>query len=103
MALAAKAILPIGFRPALDASESAPVNFVYSLSLTGMKDDPLLRRCYENSCNAITNTILDAGDQLRMTNGGAASEFASRPLWKSCGLFFPAHMTYPYLVSRPVR
>jgi len=64
----------------------AIANVVYSLSLTGMRDDPLLREGYVSSCNAITNTILNE----------------RRQLWKSCGLFFPAHMTYPYLVSRAV-
>jgi hypothetical protein len=64
----------------------AIANVVYSLSLTGMRDDPELRPGYESSCNVISNTILDTNDQL----------------WKSCGLFFPAHMTYPYLVSRAV-
>jgi hypothetical protein len=80
----------------------AIANVVYSLSLTGMRDDPLLRPGYENSCKAITNTILDERDQLRMTSGGAASDPGPKALWKSCGLFFPAHMTYPYLVSRAV-
>jgi len=80
----------------------AIANVVFSLALTGMRDDPLLRPGYESSCKAITNTILDERDQLRMTSGGDASEPGPKALWKSCGLFFPAHMTYPYLVSRAV-
>jgi len=80
----------------------AVANVVYSLALTGMRDDPLLRPGYENSCKAITSTILDERDQLRMTSGGDASEPGPKALWRSCGLFFPAHMTYPYLVSRAV-
>jgi hypothetical protein len=80
----------------------AIANVVYSLSLTGMRDDPTLRPGYESSCNAITNTVLDARDELRMFSHGDTDEVAAKALWKSCGLFFPAHMTYPYLVSRAV-
>jgi hypothetical protein len=80
----------------------AIANVVYSLSLTGMRDDPALRPGYENSCRAITNIILDSNNQLRMVDDSDADKITTKPLWKSCGLFFPAHMTYPYLVSRAI-
>ena len=62
---------------------SVLANVVYMLSATGLKEETELRDGYENSCMAISAVIQENE-------------------WRSCGLFFPAHMTFPYLVSRAI-
>ncbi len=80
----------------------AIANVVYSLSLTKVRDEPAIRPAYVNSCNAIANTILDQNNELRLTKNPRSSDGEQVAVWKSCGLFFPAQMTFPYMVSRAV-
>ena len=77
-------------------------NVLYSLSLTEKRQDPNLRPGYLNSCNAITNTILDADNKLFKTPSPRKIDIGETSVWKYCGLYYPAHMTFPYLISKAV-
>ena len=78
---------------------TALANVLYSLALTEARNDSSLRPGYVDSCNAIANVIIDKNGTLRTVEDSGNSVDA---VWRSCGLFFPAHMTFPYMVSRAV-
>jgi hypothetical protein len=77
-------------------------NVIYSLSLTEKRKDPALRESYINSCNSLTNTIIGDDNQLKMTPSPREIDSGDMSVWKYCGLFYPAHMTFPYLISKAV-
>lgn len=79
-------------------------NVLYTLALTKKQNDPALREVYQNSCRAISNVILDESGNLRMTKSPRkVDQYQVMPAWRICGLFYPAHMTFPYLISRAVQ
>lgn len=81
---------------------NAIANVVYSLALTKVRDEAETRPTYVKSCNAISNVILDRNNELRLNQNPRSTGDEQVAVWKSCGLFFPAHMTFPYMVSRAV-
>ena len=79
-------------------------NALYSISLTGLKNNPAYRDAYTKSCNAMTNVVLDGNDELRLGYSGQKhSRRRKQPVWKYCGLFYPALLLFPYALSRAVR
>lgn len=81
---------------------NAMTNVLYALSLTETSRRDGMREGYEASCNAITNIVLDGNDELRQDLSPRKVDAGRVPVWHFCGLFFPAHMSFPYLVSRAV-
>ena len=78
-------------------------NALFAISLSGLKDKPEYRPAYEASCNAITNVILDEKGNIRRRNSGRIDGRDDDAVWRYCGLFYPAHMVFPYKLSRAVR
>lgn len=78
-------------------------NSLYAISLSGLKNNPTYKTAYQNSCNVISNIILDQNDEIRMGFSGKKNAAQSSPVWQHCGLFYPSHMLFPYMISRAVR
>jgi hypothetical protein len=78
-------------------------NVLYSLSLTEKRKEAEFRGHYVNSCNTISDIILDDNNELRYGNSPREiDKGAPVPVWSYCGLFYPAHMTFPYLISKAI-
>lgn len=77
-------------------------NVSNALSLTGKRDDPNLRDAYENTCMAIANTIIDENGNLKKAISPRKIDQGITATWKTCGLFYPAHMTFPYLLTKAI-
>ncbi len=77
-------------------------NVTNAMSLTGKRNDPKLRRGYVNTCNAIANTILNEDGDLKVEISPRKIDSGLMPTWRICGLFYPAHMTFPYLLTKAI-
>ncbi len=79
-------------------------NALYAISLSGLKNNHEYKKNYENSCNIISNIMLDENDNIRTDRSGRdADQDKESPVWRHCGLFYPSHMLFPYMISRAVR
>ncbi|MFT5502127.1 MAG: hypothetical protein ACI88G_002269, partial [Woeseiaceae bacterium] len=47
-------------------------------------------------------SIISRTDEIRVMENPHSAGGDEIAVWKSCGLFFPAHMSFPYMVSRAV-
>ena len=81
---------------------NAIANVLYSLALTKVSQESAEREAYSNSCTAVANSIIDEAGKLRLIGNPRSSDETLVAVWKSCGLFFPAHMSFPYMLSRAV-
>lgn len=77
-------------------------NVLYTLALTGQKNQSQMRNQYENSCRALSNIIIDDSGQLRKQMSPRDIEKKIVSSWRVCGLFYPAHMSFPYMLSKAV-
>lgn len=78
-------------------------NVLYSLALTKKNKLPEYKENYQNSCNTLANIIVDENNELRYGESPREIDKGTPvPVWTYCGLFYPAHMTFPYLISKAI-